>query len=117
MEVITIQSTAYKELLERLNQIESKINGVSDYIIQVTVAPHFKGADDWISNAELARVLGVSERTLLRLRKDNMISYMECRGRIKYKISDVDKALRDLVINCDPVSVDEFRKNFLIRKK
>lgn len=117
MEVITVESKVFQELSTRLNQIESQINGISDFILQVTNEPHFKGENDWISNAELARVLGISERTLLRLRKDNMISYMECRGRIKYKISDVDKALKDLVINCDPSTIEEFRKNFLIKKK
>jgi hypothetical protein len=66
MEVITIESQAFKNLL-------SKVDMIFDYVISVQNVPD--ETDGWVDSYQVCTFLKISERTLQRLRSENKISY------------------------------------------
>ena len=102
MEVITFESKAYKELLQ-------KIENIADYIAKKQLDTPPK-AEVWLNSNEVADLLNISIRTLQRLRDDNMISYTMLRGRCLYKLSDIEKSLQERIIPTDPRTLDRLRK-------
>ena len=69
----------------------------------------------WLDSSQLADALGISTRTLQRLRDDNLISYSMLRGRCMYKLSEVERCLEERTIRCKPGNLEDFRRNYLNR--
>jgi len=108
MEVITIDSKAYRELTD-------KIDRIADYIINRSRGnEEVVDKEVWLDSQEVANLLRISTKTLQRLRKDNLISYTILRGRCLYKLSEIERGLNERIISCDPQTMDEFRKNYLL---
>ena len=105
MDVITMEATAYKELLR-------KIEKIADYVFKKESKPN-EEEEIWLDNQEVANLLRISTKTLQRLRKENLISYSMLRGRCRYKLSEIERGLNEKIIACDPHTLDEFRRNFL----
>ena len=106
MEVITLESKAYKDLI-------SKIDKIADFVVRQEMKPEDRG-DVWLDSNEVADALNISTRTLQRLRNENLISYTSLRGRCLYKLSDIEKGLNERTIKCKPQNMEEFRKNYLL---
>ena len=105
MDVITMEATAYKELIR-------KIEKIADYVFKKESKPN-EEEEIWLDNQEVANLLRISTKTLQRLRKENLISYSMLRGRCRYKLSEIETGLNEKIIVCDPHTLDEFRRNFL----
>lgn len=75
MEIITMESTAYKELVE-------KIDRIAGYVRESERSKKGDGADVWLCNEEVMSLLGISRRTLQRLRDGGRIRYAIFRGRV-----------------------------------
>lgn len=107
MDVITMEATAYKELIR-------KIEKIADYVFKKESKPN-EEEEIWLDNQEVANLLRISTKTLQRLRKENLISYSMLRGRCRYryKLSEIERGLNEKIIVCDPHTLDEFRRNFL----
>lgn len=105
MDVITMEATAYKELIR-------KIEKIADYVFKKESKPN-EEEEIWLDNQEVANLLRISTKTLQRLRKENLISYSMLRGRCRYKLSEIGRGLNEKIIVCDPHTLDEFRRNFL----
>ena len=105
MDVITMEATAYKELIR-------KIEKIADYVFKKESKPN-EEEEIWLDNQEVANLLRISTKTLQRLRKENLISYSMLRGRCRYKLSEIERGLIEKIIVCDPHTLDEFRRNFL----
>ena len=97
MDVITMEATAYKELIR-------KIEKIADYVFKKESKPN-EEEEIWLDNQEVANLLRISTKTLQRLRKENLISYS--------KLSEIERGLNEKIIVCDPHTLDEFRRNFL----
>ena len=108
MEVITIESKAYQELMQNINQL---IKSFSD----AREKPKDEKKDEWMDSNAVCRRLNISTRTLHRLKKERLISYSILRGRYRYKNSDVEQILRDRLIVSNPETLDELRQT--IHKK
>ncbi|PXV60916.1 helix-turn-helix protein [Dysgonomonas alginatilytica] len=97
MEVITIDSEAFKKLVAKIDQIAS-------FVVK---AEQSKGKDSdndiWMDSNEVAELLRISTRTLQRLRKENIISYSMLRGRCLYRLSEIERCLDERIIKSDPV--------------
>ncbi len=107
MEVITIDSKAYRELM-------TKIDRIADYVLNHSQeSKEIVNKEIWLDSQEVANLLRISTKTLQRLRKDNMISYTMLRGRCLYKLSEIERGLNERIITCDPHTLDEFRRNYL----
>ena len=73
MEVITIESQAFKDLM-------SKVDTIFDYVIsQQNIQDE---EDSWVDSYEVCTFLKISDRTLQRLRSENKINYSRIRVQI-----------------------------------
>ncbi len=91
MEVVTIESQAYKDLV-------AKINAIAKF-----VATHQEGdtgnPDElWVDSYEVCTFLKISQRTLQRIRSKGEISYSRIRGRNFYKIGEIKRLLESRLI-------------------
>lgn len=68
MEIIALESQAYQEMIERLNRIEQ-------YVVQTSLL--LQDIDDELemSTKDLIETLGISESTLYRWRKKQLVRY------------------------------------------
>lgn len=107
MEVITIESKAYKDLVKR-------IDSIANYVTSKTSHSEQK-PEVWLDSIEVADLLKISLRTLQRLRKDNMISYTMLRGKCLYKLSDIEKSLQERIIPTDHKTLENLRKKYIIQ--
>lgn len=109
MEVITIESDAYKKLVRKIEQIAS-------FVVKTEQS---KGKDSdndiWMDSNEVAELLRISTRTLQRLRKEHTISYSMLRGRCLYRLSEIERCLDERIIKSDPVTIDDFKRNYSLR--
>ncbi len=88
MDVITIESQAYKELV-------SKINTIAKFVIEHQ-SPETKDPDDeWVDSYEVCTFLKISERTLQRLRSNGIISYSILSGKTYYTIGEIRRILNE----------------------
>lgn len=103
MEVITIESQAFKEMM-------SKVDTIFNYVIsqQNTNEAH---DDSWVDSYEVCTFLKISDRTLQRLRSDNKISYSRIRGKNYYKISEVRRMLKENLIRSNEECLEELIQN------
>lgn len=102
MEVITFESKAYQDLVQ-------KIENIADYVVKNKLDSTPK-TEVWLNSNEVADLLKISIRTLQRLRNDNMISFTMLRGRCLYKLSDIEKSLQERIIPTDQRTLDRLRK-------
>jgi 3-methyladenine DNA glycosylase Tag len=87
MDVITIESQAYKKL-------EAKINSIAEFV--VTAQTGEKNPDDeWVDSYEVCTFLKISERTLQRLRSNNIITYSKLSGKSYYTIGEIRRMLNE----------------------
>lgn len=101
MEVITFESRAYQDLVQ-------KIENIAEYVTKNKLDSTSK-TEVWLNSNEVADLLKISIRTLQRLRNDNMISYTMLRGRCLYKLSDIEKSLQERIIPTDQRTLDKLR--------
>lgn len=89
MDVITIESKAYKELVE-------KINTIANFVVSHESDKQGEDPDQmWVDNYEVRTFLNISERTLQRLRSEGMIPYSIISGKSYYKIAEIKRMLEE----------------------
>ena len=89
MEVITIESQAFKNLM-------SKVDTIFDYVISQQNTNDDE--DSWVDSYEVCTFLKISDRTLQRLRSENKINYSRIRGKNYYKISEIKRMMEENLI-------------------
>lgn len=82
MNVITIQSEAFQEIVKKLEEINTRLNSKEK-------AP----TDVWLDNQEFIQVLKISKRTAQHYRDEGYISFSQVGHKIYYKLADVDELL------------------------
>lgn len=102
MEVITIESQAYKNLM-------SKVDTIFDYVIsQQNIQDE---EDSWVDSYEVCTFLKISDRTLQRLRSENKINYSRIRGKNYYKIIEIKRMLQENLIRRSEESLQDLIQN------
>lgn len=105
MEVITIESQAYKELT-------AKINMIADYVAAAAQSEAGKqNEDEWVTSHEVCTFLKISARTLQRLRADDAINFSRIRGKNYYKISEIQRLLQNKVIRRSEEQLQDLIEN------
>ena len=89
MEVITIESQAYKNIM-------SKMDTIFDYVVSQQNTQDEE--DSWVDSYEVCTFLKISDRTLQRLRSENKINYSRIRGKNYYKISEIKRMMEENLI-------------------
>ena len=103
MEVITIESKAFKELT-------AKINTIAKFVIAFQNKED-ETKDDWVDSYEVSTFLKVSERTLQRLRASRSITFSRIRGKNFYRISEIQRLMNNNIIRCSEESLHDLIKN------
>lgn len=86
MEVITIDSQAYKELV-------SKINAIAKFVVDHQQDETADPDEMWVDSYEVCSFLKISERTLQRMRSNRVISYSIISGKTYYTIGEIKRLL------------------------
>ena len=104
MDVITIESQAYKELV-------SKINTIAKFVVEHQ-SPETKNPDEeWVDSYEVCTFLNISERTLQRLRSKGMISYSLLSGKTYYTIGEIKRMLSEKRIRSNEEALQNLINN------
>ena len=104
MEVITIESRAYKELLE-------KIDAIARMVAMNQPETQINPDETWVDGFEVCTYLKISERTLQRMRTDGVISYSIISGKSYYTISELKRLLIERKIRSNEESLQELIDN------
>ena len=83
MEVLTIQSEAFQELVGKLDAINYRLN-------QKEKEPK----EQWLDNQEFMQMMKVSKRTAQHFRDTGVISFSQIGSKIYYKLSDVEELFK-----------------------
>ncbi len=79
MEVVTLQSEAFQEIVSKLEAINTRLN-----------AKEKEPKEKWLDNQELMLLLKISKRTAQHYRDNGIISFSQVGAKIYYKLSDVE---------------------------
>ena len=85
MELINKDTPQVKEFISSL---DSMLNGIEKHY-----KPHLNG-ERFLSNNEVSKKLNVSLRTLQEWRDIGLIPFIQIKGKIIYRQSDIDKLLQ-----------------------
>jgi len=82
MELVTLSSEAFQELMKKLTAMEHQIEKLG------TRRPRLE--DEYIDSTEVCRLLHISRKTLERYREKDMIPYTKIKKRIYYRFADLE---------------------------
>lgn len=85
MEVITIQSEAFRSLIQTITEIKSAVE--SKYRLQPL-------SETWLDIQEVCMLLKISKRTLQSYRDSGILPYSQIGGKIYFKAIDIEEHLK-----------------------
>jgi len=98
MEVITIESKAFKDLME-------KVNIIAKFVVNYQ-PEEINEEETWVDGYEVCTFLKISERTLQRLRTKGLISYSIISGKTYYTIAEVKRMLKERLVKSNQEALD-----------
>ena len=104
MEVITLESSAFKEL-------EAKINLIAKFINDYQPVSNENIDETWVDSYDVCSFLKISERTLQRLRSKGLISYSVISGKSYYTIAEVKRMLSQRIIRSNEACLQDLITN------
>lgn len=104
MGMITMDSEAYKEVVERLKRIEEYIIGVRSTSDGLETM--------WVDGYSVCQYLQISERTLQRLRSKGEIPYSVLGGKVYYTLGAIKRALESRTIKRRDEQFSELRAHY-----
>jgi hypothetical protein len=104
MEVITIESQAFKDLT-------AKINTISKFVASMQSKANEGTEDGWVDSYEVCTFLKISSKTLQRLRAANAITFSRIRGKNFYRISEIGRLLNENIIRRSDEHLQDLIKN------
>ena len=104
MEVITVESKAFKELVAKINTIAQF---VADYQSVNMINPE----EEWIDSFEVCSFLNISQRTLQRLRSKGAITYTVIAGKTYYTIAEIKGMLNERRIRSSEEAMENLITN------
>jgi len=104
MEVITIESQAFKNLT-------AKIDTIAKFVTILQSKAEEQPEDSWVDSYEVCTFLKISSKTLQRLRVANTISYSKIRGKNFYRISEIQRLLNENIIRRTDEHLQDLIKN------
>lgn len=102
-----MESSAYRELIE-------KIERIADFVSREHSRKE-ETPDVWLGNADVMLLLGISRRTLQRLRDKRRITYAIFNGACRYHLSEVVRLVEESVVPCNPDKIEEFKRHYTLR--
>ena len=105
MDVITIESQAYKELI-------SKINTIAKFVVEHQEDDTPNPDEMWVDSYEVCTFLKISERTLQRLRSKRIITYTILSGKSYYTIAEIKRMLIEKKIRSTDECMNDLINNY-----
>lgn len=103
MEVVIIESRAYQDLVSRLENIAAYIQRQT----QTDVEKNKDHAEQLLTTREVIALLGVSSRTLQRLRNEGRIRYVIIRGSCRYPVGEIERIAKEGITGIPPAMQDK----------
>ena len=88
MEVITIDSDAFAEIVKMLKGLDTKFN-------KLEFDAKYPLTEKWLDNQEVMQLLNVSKRTLQMYRDESLIAFSQIGNKMYYKTTDVEQFFKD----------------------
>jgi len=104
MEVITVESKAYKELV-------AKINTIAQFVVEYQSVNTINPEEEWIDSFEVCSFLNISQRTLQRLRSKGAITYSVIAGKTYYTIAEIKRMLNERRIRSSEEAMENLITN------
>lgn len=111
MKVITMESSAYKELMEQIAEIAGYVRELK----KERQRQEAEKTDRLLDTAQTAAMLNVSIRTLQRMRTDHRIEYVVVRGSCRYRLSEIQRLLDAGTVNKKEETIDALLHNHTLR--
>lgn len=92
MEVITIESDAFKKLIKSVEELKTV---VSENFSNQSLNNGSLSNKSWLNKKEACQMLRISERTLQTYRKTGIIPFSRIQGKIYYKAEDMQAFFND----------------------
>ncbi len=113
MKVITIESSAYKAMMEQIAEIAGYIRELKEE----RQRQETETKDRLLDTAQTAELLNVSVRTLQRMRDEHRIEYIIVRGKCRYRLSEIQRLLNDNTVRNKEETIDaSFKVNTELEK-
>ncbi|MFH2142052.1 MAG: helix-turn-helix domain-containing protein [Bacteroidota bacterium] len=87
MNVITFESDAFKQIMDKIQGIDDKFN-------ELKTKAESPLSEKWLDNQDIMLLLKVSKRTLQSYRDENKVPFSQIGNKIYYKASDIEKFLK-----------------------
>lgn len=98
---------------EVVKAMMSKIDRIAAYVFKKENVPK-EESEILLTSEETADLLKISTRTLQRMRKDRTIPYVMMRNKCRYRLADLEECVRTKIVKCNPQTLEEFRRNYLL---
>ena len=95
MEVMTIDSTAFQNLTAQIADIANFVRKANE-ALQVQMAR--QALKPMLNSEEAAKMLGISKRTLQRMRTENRIAFVMIGGQCRYHQHEIQKMIDERTI-------------------
>ena len=105
MDVITIETQAYKELV-------AKINSIAKFVIDHQDKDNANPDEMWVDSYEVCTFLKISERTLQRLRSSRTITYSVISGKTYYTVAELKRLLNERKIRSNDECMTDLINNY-----
>ena len=104
MEVITIDSKAFQQLVEQVNHI-------AEYVHEARLDQTTNSDDEWVDSQVVCQYLRICEKTLQRLRSASKISYSCVGNKYYYQIAEIKRCLKAHLIKSSEELLDDLMQN------
>lgn len=111
MQVITLESDVVKKIIRKIDIISSFIE---ESVSEFRMNNYSNDDEKYVDSDTVKKFLGISERTMQRIRTERLIPYSKVRGRAYYKIKDLRAMLEGRIVKTRKGNLEELIKH--IRK-
>jgi hypothetical protein len=105
MEVITMESQAFKDL-------QTKINVIAKFVTAIQSKAEEEPEDGWVDSYGVCTFLKISEKTLQRLRSENAVIFSRIRGKNFYRISEIERLMNENIIRRSDEHLQDLKENY-----
>lgn len=95
MEVMTIDSVAFQRLTAQIADIANFVRKANEAMLAQMAQQALK---PMLNSEEAARMLGISKRTLQRMRTENRITFVMIGGQCRYHQHEIQKMIEERTI-------------------
>lgn len=85
MEIITIEKTAFKTLVEKIDRVHEELLRLQNPVKQMS--------SQWVDTNDVLRILNISRRTLSKYLSQGKLPYTRLENKNFFRLSDVEAFL------------------------